>query len=106
MDAYKNLMIQTSLLIHAMKHYVGQATMVIKDVRIKRIPEEHARDGINKHHIVTYMELLVHITFAEIQVDGLQFGATRLTQRNDGKNVVHYKINHHHQERSQPRTMS
>ena len=34
----------------AMKLFVEQKTMVTKDARPKRILEEHARDGINKHH--------------------------------------------------------
>ena len=69
--------------------------MVIEDVRPKQSLEEHAKNGIHNLHMgLTKRKSIQNlvpqaiITIAEILMKRIVFGATRLTQKNDGNIVL------------------
>ena len=79
----------------AMKLLLEQKIVVTEDVRLKRGLEEHAKNGIHNLHInLTRRKSIQHlvpqgiITIAEILMERIVFGATRLTKKNDGNIVL------------------
>ena len=86
----------------AMKLLLEQKIVVTEVVRLKRGLEEHAKNGVHNLHINLTRNISIQdmvqqgiITIAEILLllKRELFGATQLTQINDGNYVVQNKIN-------------